>query len=297
MDVKKELQNIAEFISNYVEDDEEIVVPVSGGVDSDVVARICTQVLGKERVRLFIVVQSDMEDKFLMNARNLAHDLQMELSEIHLENVNQVLMDALIQGDTRQTFTDKYDLDSAKAKCSLRSSVISCYQDKGLLIAGTTNRTEWELGFFLTFGDNLSHFKPLAHLYKSQIMKLGEEIGTRREVLEQEPSAGFWNGQTDREDLAYWIINDGPILRPRSFSEEEVRLAEQWMEQLTIERIDHCLLMLAEGKKDTDISAETGMQKEIVQGLRHISEKAKKYKSRRILQCMESRSHVISEIG
>ena len=128
MDTKKELLRIGEFIGNCVDSDDVVVIPVSGGLDSDVVARICAQVLGKDRVRLFIVVQSDMENRFLDNARRLALDLQIELSEIHLENGNQILMDALIAGDHNQIFTGAYELDAAKAKCSLRSSVISCYQ-------------------------------------------------------------------------------------------------------------------------------------------------------------------------
>lgn len=296
MDTKKELLRIGEFIENCVDSDDVVVIPVSGGLDSDVVARICAQVLGKDRVRLFIVVQSDMENRFLDNARRLALDLQIELSEIHLENGNQILMNALIAGDHNQIFTGTYELDAAKAKCSLRSSVISCYQDKGFLIAGTTNRTEWELGFFLTFGDNLSHFKPVAHLYKSQIRQLGCALGTHDEVLAQEPSAGLWKGQTDREDLAYWAVNDGPILRPRSFSEDEIRLANEWKEQLTIKQVDRCLILLGNEKRDSDITGKINMEEELVKRLRHITEKAKKYKACKILQCIESSNYVISEI-
>lgn len=293
MNVKDELEKIVEFISGYAENDEEVVVPVSGGIDSDVVARLCVRALGSKKVRLFIVVQSDMESKFLDNARNLADDLEVSLSEIHLETANEALMKALEDGDKNQTFNMAYDLEAAKAKCSVRSAVISCYQDKGFLIAGTTNRTEWELGFFLTFGDHLSHFKPLAHLYKSRVLELGQFVGTRREVLEQEPTAGFWSGQTDREDLAYWIINDGPILRPRDFSEEERKLAEMWKDQLTIERIDRCLCMLSKGQNDKKIAASTNLTEEMVRGLRHITEKAKKYKSRDIFKHMERREDAL----
>lgn len=293
MNVKDELSKITEFISEYVENDETVVVPVSGGIDSDVVARLCVRSLGKERVRLFIVVQSDMESKFLDNARNLASDLCVSLSEIHLESANETLMKALEAGDMNQIFNTAYPLETAKAKCSVRSAVISCYQDKGFLIAGTTNRTEWELGFFLTFGDHLSHFKPVAHLYKSRILELGRIVGTRREVLEQEPTAGFWSGQTDREDLAYWIINDGPILKPRDFSHEEEKLAEEWKDHLTVERVDRCLSMLAEGRHDKEIATGTGLAEEMVRGLRHITEKARKYKSRDILKSMERRNNAL----
>lgn len=279
MNIKNELNRIIHFINNYVDENETVMVPVSGGVDSDVVARLCVKALGKEHVRLFLIRQSDMEEKFLINARTLAKDLQVSLSEICLEGINETLITALENGDKNRTFSKAHDLDEEKAKCSLRSAVISCYQDKGYLIAGTVNRTEWELGFFLTFGDNLCHFDPIKHLYKSQVMKLAKILGTRNEVLEQEPSAGFWKGQTDREDLAYWILNGGPILTPRDFSKEEITLAKTWRDELSMEKVDQCLSMFRTGTENNLISTETGLDKEIVCGLHNLTKKAKKYKS------------------
>lgn len=288
MNIKNVLNRIIHFINNYVDENETVMVPVSGGVDSDVVARLCVKALGKEHVRLFLIRQSDMEEKFLINARTLAKDLQVSLSEICLEGINETLITALENGDKNRTFSKAHDLDEEKAKCSLRSAVISCYQDKGYLIAGAVNRTEWELGFFLTFGDNLCHFDPIKHLYKSQVMKLAKILGTRNEVLEQEPSAGFWKGQTDREDLAYWILNGGPILTPRLFSREEVCLAEKWKEQLSTEKVDQCLRMFQFGTDDNDICQKTGLDKEIICGLRDLTKKAKKYKSRQLMVSLQN---------
>lgn len=151
-DINKEIERIQAFICNFVLDGETVVVPVSGGLDSDVVARLCCRSLGSSRVKAFIVIQSDMEPKFLKNAKNLCGELGIPLAEIHLENMNQDLMKALEESESKTIFNTDMMLDPAKAKCSVRSAVISCYQDKGFLIAGTTNRTEKELGFFLTFG-------------------------------------------------------------------------------------------------------------------------------------------------
>ena len=229
-DINKEIERIRAFIGNFVLDGETVVVPVSGGLDSDVVARLCCGSLGNNRVKAFIVIQSDMEPKFLKNAKNLCNELRIQLAEIHLEDMNQNLMKALEASESKRIFNTDIMLDPAKAKCSVRSAVISCYQDKGFLIAGTTNRTEKELGFFLTFGDNLAHFKPVAHLYKSELKELAVALGTKKEVVEQEPSAGFWSGQTDLEDIAYWIVNDGPIVIPREFSEQEIIRSRTYQE-------------------------------------------------------------------
>ena len=282
-DINKEIARIQTFICNFVLDGETVVVPVSGGLDSDVVARLCCRSLGSSRVKAFIVIQSDMEPKFLKNAKNLCGELGIPLAEIHLENMNQDLMKALEKSESKTIFNTDMMLDPAKAKCSVRSAVISCYQDKGFLIAGTTNRTEKELGFFLTFGDNLAHFKPVAHLYKSEFEELAAALGTEKVVIEQEPSAGFWSGQTDLEDIAYWIVNDGPIVIPRVFSEQEIIKAENIRNALDYKKIDHILELISSGESVEGIQEKTDVSAEIIAGLYHIVEKAKRLKTREIM--------------
>lgn len=286
----EEIERIIGFIKAYVQEQENIVVAVSGGIDSDIVARLCCKSVGKERVRLFIVIQSEMEQKFLENARQLAEDLDVPLAEIHLENMNMELMKALEDGESGDIFHTNKMLDPAKAKCSVRSSVISSYQDKGFLIAGTTNRTEKELGFFLTFGDNLAHFKPISHLYKSELKPFAAALGTAENVIEQEPSAGFWEGQTDLEDIAYWIVNDGPIVFPRDFSEEENLRAEQIESMLTQEKIDYVLSLHHANADLAEIVDKVELSEEIICGLIHIVEKAKTLKNRALMVEMPERS-------
>lgn len=278
-----EIKRIEAFIRKFMYEQECMVVPVSGGIDSDIVARLCCQSIGKERVRLFIVVQSEMEQKFLDNARLLSKELEVPLAEIHLEQMNLDLMRALEQGEKEGIFRTNILLDPAKAKCSVRSAVISCYQDKGFLIAGTTNKTEKKLGFFLTFGDNIAHIKPIAHLYKSELKDFAKALGTAEEVIEQEPSAGFWEGQTDLEDLSYWIVNDGPIVMPREFSEEEICRAKQIERELTMEKIDQALILYEEGLKPANIAEHAGLSEEAVCGLIHIMEKSKILKNRAVM--------------
>ena len=149
--METEIQRIVDFIREYMQEDERVVIPVSGGIDSDVVARLCCRALGKDKIKLFIVTDNNMERKFLTNARNLAKDLEVSLTEIPLEERNIELIQILEKAEKDKIFNSKSLLDSNKIKCSMRSTIISCYQDKGYIIAGCTNRTEYELGFFVTF--------------------------------------------------------------------------------------------------------------------------------------------------
>ena len=149
--METEVTRIVNFIREYMQEDEKVVIPVSGGIDSDVVARLCCRALGKDKIKLFIVTDNNMERKFLTNARNLAKDLEVSLTEIPIEERNIELIQILEKAEKDKIFNSKSLLDSNKIKCSMRSTIISCYQDKGYIIAGCTNRTEYELGFFVTF--------------------------------------------------------------------------------------------------------------------------------------------------
>lgn len=149
--METEIQKIVNFIREYMQEDEKVIIPVSGGIDSDVVARLCCRALGKDKIKLFIVNDNNMERKFLTNARNLAKDLEVSLTVIPLEERNIELIQILEKAEKDKIFNSKSLLDSNKIKCSMRSTIISCYQDKGYIIAGCTNRTEYELGFFVTF--------------------------------------------------------------------------------------------------------------------------------------------------
>ena len=149
--MESEIQRIVDFIREYMQDDEKVVIPVSGGIDSDVVARLCCRALGKERIKLFTVIDDNMERKFLINARNLAKDLEISLTEIPLGKRNIELIQIFEKAEKDKIFNSNSLLDSNKIKCSMRSTIISCYQDKGYIIAGCSNRTEYELGFFVTF--------------------------------------------------------------------------------------------------------------------------------------------------
>ena len=156
--MEKEIEKIEKFIKSYVLKDERVLILVSGGIDSDVVARLCYKALGKDRIKLVFVKETETEGKFVKNVKNLAEDLQVPLTIVPFEGKSMEFIKILEQAENEPIFNCKLILDPAKAKCSMRSAIISSYQDKGFIIAGCTNLTEYELGFFMTFGDNLAHF-------------------------------------------------------------------------------------------------------------------------------------------
>lgn len=115
------------------------------------------------------------------------------------------------------------------------------------------------------------------------MIKLARLLNSRDEVINQSPSAGFWENQEDLEDIAYWIINEGPIIIPKQFNDIEILQAEEITKKLSWEKLDMCLKMIRKAEDIENIVRTVELPIEIINGIVEITKKAKKYKSREIL--------------
>lgn len=87
-------------------------------------------------------------------------------------------------------------------------------------VAGTPNRLEYDQGFFVKNGDGAADFKPIAHLYKTQVYQLAAHLGVPDEICRRPPTTDTWSlAQTqeefyfslpwDRMDLCLHALNHG----------------------------------------------------------------------------------------
>src|SRR5262249_16357381 len=147
-------------------------------------------------------------------------------------------------------------------------------QDRGFTIIGTSNRTELETGFYLPLGDGLWHCGPIVHLYKCQVRQLADRLGTRKPVLDQPASAGFWEHQEDLEDLAYLLYHGGPISRQIHFDDSAEKVVRSIYTQLTIDRVDATLFGLHQGRADIQIADVSELPEAIVARFRCLRDRA-----------------------
>jgi len=258
IDAAAEVARIQLFIREQAGERGRLVIGVSGGVDSDVVARLCIGAVGVERVRLFTVLQADMEKRHIRNARQLAQDLAAPLVELQLAEFPKQLLNVLGSAEPIERFSVTSPLDVGKAKNSLRTWIHSMYAERGYIVVGCSNRTEIETGFYLPFGDALCHIMPIAHLYKTQVRLLAQVVGTRPEVIQQPASAGYWSGETDLEDLAFWMFHGAPVLEELHLSESELTVVRNIYCQLSFEAIDRDLHLIGAG---SDVEAVAQMSR------------------------------------
>jgi len=72
---------------------------------------------------------------------------------------------------------------------------------RGFLVCGTSNKTEYMIGYSTKWGDSAADIQPLLHLWKKDVYLFAKELGVPESIITKTPSAGFWEGQSDESEL------------------------------------------------------------------------------------------------
>lgn len=205
----KDAAAVASFLENAVREFTDIaVVGISGGVDSSVVASICVAALGKENVHL-VSMPYDDTDRETFNSRSAT--LADQLGARH----DVVPVGAASDAVTREIasiFSDEpLDiLTLANVRPRVRMNILYSISGelgyktgKRVRVMGTGHLSEDIIGYDTKGGDALCDIFILAELVKSEVYQLAKHYDVPAEIIDAEPSAGLYEGQTDAEELGY----------------------------------------------------------------------------------------------
>lgn len=172
-----------------------VVVGLSGGVDSALAAGIAARALGTESVHALYLPYRTSNPDSESDARATAAAFGLGLRDIDITP----MIDAY--------FALEPDADSVRRGNKMARERMTILFDQakklGCLVLGTSNKTEILLGYSTVFGDNASSLNPLGDLYKQQVWQLSRHLGVPEAVIDKQPSADLWPGQTDEGDLGF----------------------------------------------------------------------------------------------
>jgi NAD+ synthase len=169
-----------------------VVLGLSGGLDSCVVAALAKEALGSGKVLgLLLPCHSQKIDS--LDARSFARKFKIKTEVVDLTSVYDNLSEVLPPADR---------VTRANLRPRLRMIVLYYFARKyGYLVCGTSNKSELMAGYFTKFGDGASDILPIGDLLKTQVRELAEELKIPRVIIDKAPTAGLWPGQTDERDL------------------------------------------------------------------------------------------------
>ena len=185
-----------------------IVVGLSGGIDSAVVARVSQMAVPDGVMTVIMPAHSNPRDA--EDARLVAETFGLTALTVDLTRpVEALLVQAQQALGTWPPGESEADgraahLAQANLKPRLRMATLYYVANRlNYLVAGTGNRTEIAIGYYTKYGDGGVDLLPLGALVKSEVRALARDLGVPARVIEKPPSAGLWMGQTDEGEMGF----------------------------------------------------------------------------------------------
>lgn len=194
---------------------EKVLLGMSGGIDSAIVATIAVDALGSKNVELYALPSRFNSNNSMQDAKQCAQNLNIDLKIISIEPIHQIMLDSIKECS---------DLAKENIQSRIRGNIlmaISNSRSKTLLLS-TGNKSEMACGYATLYGDMCGAFNPIKDIYKTQIYQLAKwrnnnipEISLYNKknlipenIISKEPTAELRENQKDSDSLPEYKILD-----------------------------------------------------------------------------------------
>jgi NAD+ synthase len=202
MNSKNKIIYIKDWINNYVVNmpnpAKSLVIGISGGIDSSVSSTL-SAMTGLRTIVLSMPIKQKSEQ----------HDLSLRHQEWLISKFKNVEAHTIKLDKLFSSFyssLSKFDNEHGMANSRARLRMTTLYQvaasNKGIVV-GTGNKVEdFGVGFYTKYGDGGVDISPIADCNKTEVWKMGKELGILKKIIEAAPTDGLWDdGRTDEGQL------------------------------------------------------------------------------------------------
>ena len=204
MNSAEKVKYISNWIKSYVDQmptkAESLVIGISGGIDSSVSSTLSAMTGLKTIVLSMPIKQKENQ-----------HDLSLKHQDWLVKKFKNVEAHTISLDKLFESFSstlDKFDNEHGFANSRARLRMTTLYQvaaaNKGIVV-GTGNKVEdFGVGFYTKYGDGGVDISPIADCNKTEVWKLGKELGILKEIIDAPPTDGLWDdGRTDEGQLGF----------------------------------------------------------------------------------------------
>lgn len=173
-----------------------VVIGISGGIDSAVVASLAVRSLGSEKVQALFLPSSSTPPSDLADVKGLCSQLGINFTIVDIQKIVNAFSGSLDQSEQTST------LEWMNLKPRIRQSCWYFFANKlNYLVCGTGNKSELMIGYYTKYGDGAVDILPIGDVYKTHVYQLGEYLKIPKRIQNKIPSAGLTVGQTDEEEI------------------------------------------------------------------------------------------------
>jgi NAD+ synthase (glutamine-hydrolysing) len=230
-------------LRDYVEKNrfERVVLALSGGIDSALVALVAADALGPERVTCVSMPSPFSSEGTRADARRIAENLGAEFMEISIEEAM-----TAYDGMLAEAFAGREpDIAEENVQARIRGNVVMALSNKfGWLVLTTGNKSELSVGYATLYGDMAGGFAVLKDVFKGTVYRLvrwrNEQAGRElvpASVLERPPSAELRYEQTDQDSLPPYEVLDAILAGYVEEDLDAVELVRRGLPGEDVERV------------------------------------------------------------
>ncbi len=225
-------KNIEGFLLNQTSkyDSDGLILGMSGGIDSAVIAYLSQRVL-KEKTLAIVMPDTDITPKT---------ETEDALKMIDKLGVEYKLIDIKPIVNEYSKYVEPNDWAVGNLRARIRTNILYYYANaNNLLVLGSSDKSEYLIGYFTKYGDGASDIEPIISLYKIQVRRLAEYLGVPQNVIEKKSSPHLWKEHVAEKEIGVSYEEIDSILYclfDKSYSIEETEKITE-IKKETIEKI------------------------------------------------------------
>tara|TARA_B100001250_G_scaffold405584_1_gene423294 strand:+ start:384 stop:1112 length:729 start_codon:yes stop_codon:yes gene_type:complete len=194
--VAERIEYISNWIRLYSNNNFNLVVGISGGIDSAVTSTLCAKTNLKT-----ILVSMPIRQNSNQHSLSLEH---IEWLKSKFSNVQSHIISLDKTFSIFEATMEKFQSDLAFANSRSRLRMLTLYQiaqSNNALVVGTGNKVEdFGIGFFTKYGDGGVDISPIADCTKTQVWEMGKALNISKNIIEAKPTDGLWDDSRNDED-------------------------------------------------------------------------------------------------
>jgi len=198
----EKIKFISSWIKSYVEQmpikAQSLVIGISGGIDSSVSSTLSAMTGLKTIVLTMPIKQKSYQHDLSLKHRDWLVEKFTNV-EAHTLNLDQLFENFK---STLSKFNNEHGLANSRARLRMTTLYQVAAANKGIVV-GTGNKVEdFGVGFYTKYGDGGVDISPIGDCNKTEVWKIGKELGILKEIIEAAPTDGLWDdGRTDESQL------------------------------------------------------------------------------------------------